>query len=90
MDLLLLFRHLISWRNPHYRPQFPNFIYVVGELRDGMSDLIVKAAVKDALSDNNVSADFYDTLNEEVAELLDDAAERAEANDRKTVQPRDL
>ncbi|PAU81524.1 DUF1931 domain-containing protein [Halorubrum salipaludis] len=55
-----------------------------------MSDLIVKAAVKDALSDNNVSADFYDVLNEEVAELLDDAAERAEANDRKTVQPRDL
>ncbi len=28
--------------------------------------------------------------NEELAELLDDAAERAEANDRKTVQPRDL
>ena len=55
-----------------------------------MSDLIVKAAVKDALSDHNVSADFYDGLNEEVAELLDDAAERAEANDRKTVQPRDL
>jgi len=25
-----------------------------------MSDLIVKAAVKDALSDHNVSADFYD------------------------------
>jgi histone H3/H4 len=55
-----------------------------------MSDLIVKAAVKDALADNNVSADFYDALNEEVAELLDDAAERAESNDRKTVQPRDL
>ena len=49
-----------------------------------------EAAVKDALSDHNVSADFYDALNEEVAELLDDAAERAEANDRKTVQPRDL
>ena len=29
-------------------------------------------------------------LIKEVAELLDDAAERAEANDRKTVQPRDL
>ena len=55
-----------------------------------MSDLIVKAAVKDALSDNNVSAEFYGALDEEVAELLDDAAERAEANDRKTVQPRDL
>jgi histone H3/H4 len=60
------------------------------ENRDGMSDLIVKAAVKDALSDQNVSADFYDALNEEVVELLNDAAERAEANDRKTVQPRDL
>jgi hypothetical protein len=43
-----------------------------------MSDLIVKAAVKDALSDNNISADFYD------------AAKRAESNDPKTVQPRDL
>ena len=55
-----------------------------------MSDLIVKAAVKDALSDHNVSADLYDALNEEVADMLDEASERAEANDRKTVQPRDL
>jgi len=66
-------------------------VYIeAGESYDGMSDLIVKAAVKDALSENNVSADFYDVLNEEVAELLDDAAERAESNDRKTVQPHDL
>jgi len=55
-----------------------------------MADLIVKSAVKDALNDNNVSADFYEALDDEVAELLDDAARRAEANDRKTVQPRDL
>lgn len=55
-----------------------------------MADLIVKSAVKEALADNNVSADFYDDLNDEVAELLEDAARRAEANDRKTVQPRDL
>jgi len=55
-----------------------------------MADLIVKSAVKDALGDNNVSADFYEALDDEVAELLDDAAQRAEANDRKTVQPRDL
>ncbi|GAA0279862.1 DUF1931 domain-containing protein [Halobacterium noricense] len=55
-----------------------------------MSDLIVKAAVKDELSEHNVSADFYDALNGEVAELLNDAADRAEANNRKTVQPRDL
>lgn len=55
-----------------------------------MADLIVKAAVKDALEDKNVSSDFYDQLDEEVEELLEDAAERADANDRKTVQPRDL
>lgn len=55
-----------------------------------MADLIVKAAVKEALEDQNVSADFYDALDEEVQELLDDAARRADANDRKTVQPRDL
>lgn len=55
-----------------------------------MTELIVKSGVKDRLQGNNVSADFYDALDEAVAELLDDAARRAEANDRKTVQPRDL
>jgi len=55
-----------------------------------MADLIVKAAVKEALDDKNVASDFYDALDEEVKELLEDAARRAEANDRKTVQPRDL
>ncbi|MCW8171958.1 DUF1931 domain-containing protein [Natrialba swarupiae] len=54
-----------------------------------MADLIVKAAVKEALDDKNVASDFYDALDEEVDEL-EDAARRAEANDRKTVQPRDL
>lgn len=55
-----------------------------------MADLIVKAAVKEALGDHNVASDFYDALDDEVAGLLEDAASRAEANDRKTVQPRDL
>ena len=55
-----------------------------------MTDLIVKSAVKDTLKGNNVSADFYDALNDDVKELLEDAARRARANDRKTVQPRDL
>jgi len=55
-----------------------------------MTDLIVKSNVKETLEENNVSADSYDALNEEVAELLKDAARRAEANDRRTVQPRDL
>lgn len=38
----------------------------------------------------SAEADVYDALDEEVAELLDDAARPADANDRKTVQPRDL
>lgn len=55
-----------------------------------MANTIVKAAVKDELSGMNVSSDFYDALDEDVSELLDDAARRASDNDRKTVQPRDL
>mgnify|MGYP005855807925 CR=1 FL=1 len=55
-----------------------------------MTDLVVKAAVKDALDEKNVASDFYQALDEEVGELLEDAARRAEANDRKTVQSRDL
>ena len=55
-----------------------------------MTDFIVKSAVKDELSEMNVSADFFDALDEDVSELLEDAARRAEGNDRKTVQPRDL
>lgn len=50
-----------------------------------MSDLIAKAAVKDALPDNNVSADFYDELDSEVQNLLANAAERTEGNNRKTI-----
>ena len=37
-----------------------------------------------------VASDFYDALDDEAEELLEDAARRAEENDRKTVQPRDL
>jgi histone H3/H4 len=55
-----------------------------------MADLIVQAAVKEQLANQNVSSDFYDALDEEVKELLADAARRAADNDRKTVQPRDL
>lgn len=55
-----------------------------------MTDLIVKAGVRNHLGEVNVAADFYDALDDEVAELLEEAARRAEANHRKTVQPRDL
>lgn len=55
-----------------------------------MTDLIVKSAVKESVNDMNVAADLYDSLDNEVEALLEDAAERAEANDRKTIQSRDL
>ena len=61
-----------------------------GRERASVVNTIVKAAVKDELGDMNVSSDFYDALDENVSELLEDAARRADANDRKTVQPRDL
>ncbi|MFC6962849.1 DUF1931 domain-containing protein [Halocatena marina] len=54
-----------------------------------MADLIVKAGVRDS-TDANVSADFYDALDEEVHNLIEDAARRASDNNRKTVQARDL
>ena len=59
-------------------------------MTERMADLIVKAAVKEHLEEKNVASDFYDALDGEVEELLEDAARRAEENDRKTVQPRDL
>jgi histone H3/H4 len=55
-----------------------------------MSELIVKAGVRDALDDHPISSDFYEALDEEVAELIEEASRRAEANERKTVMPQDL
>ena len=55
-----------------------------------MADLIVQVAVKEQLTDHNVSSDFYDALDGEVEDLLADASQRAADNDRKTVQSRDL
>lgn len=55
-----------------------------------MAQKVVKSAVRDHLEDKNVAADFFDALDEEVNDILEDAARRADANDRKTVQARDL
>jgi len=51
-----------------------------------MADLIVQSTVKDRLENMNVAADFYDALDD----LLERAAQRAQNNNRKTVQSRDL
>ena len=55
-----------------------------------MADLIVQSTVKDQLEEMNVAADFYDALDQQVDDLLEEAAHRAQENDRKTVQARDL
>ncbi|EMA54852.1 hypothetical protein [Halococcus salifodinae] len=55
-----------------------------------MANTIVKSAVKEELDNMNVAADFYDALDSEVQDLLEDAERRASDNDRKTVQSRDL
>jgi histone H3/H4 len=55
-----------------------------------MADLIVQTQVREALDDYQVSAEFFEALDEEVEELLADAARRTEANDRTTVMPYDL
>ena len=57
---------------------------------ESMADLIVQSAVKEQLADHNVSSDFYDAFDDEVKDLLTEAARRAEENERKTVQARDL
>lgn len=51
---------------------------------------IVKAAVKEALGDFEIPTDFFIELDRMVETLVINAARRAESNDRKTVQPRDL
>lgn len=67
------------------------YIFLRNKLNEErMADLIVKNAVKEAVDGKNVASDFYDALDERVEALLNEAATRADANDRKTVQARDL
>jgi len=76
----------------YVRPSIKKIIYSynINNIYIYIYNLIIKAAVEEALDDKNVASDFYETLNDEAANLLEDAERRAEANDRKTVQPRDL
>ena len=53
-------------------------------------DLIVKSKIKEAVPGLNVSSDVADALSDKVAALLKQAAARAEANGRRTLQARDL
>jgi histone H3/H4 len=56
-----------------------------------MADLlVVKAKLKDVISDYNVSGDFAEELDKIVRDLVKKAAARAEGNGRRTVMAKDL
>ncbi len=55
-----------------------------------MIDLIVKSKIREAVKDLNVSSDVAEALNKKVEALLREAAQRAKANGRRTLQARDL
>lgn len=53
-------------------------------------DLIVKSKIKEAVSELNVASDVAEALNEKAFRILQEGAERAKANGRRTLQARDL
>jgi len=56
-----------------------------------MTDLlVVKAKLKDAAKGYNVSGDFAEALDKKLRQLVADACNRAEGNNRKTVMSKDL
>jgi histone H3/H4 len=56
-----------------------------------MADLlVVKAKIKDVISDHNVAGDFAEALNAIAVNTVKAAAARADANGRKTVQAKDV
>ena len=55
-----------------------------------MAELIVKSKIKSAVSGLNVASDVAQALNKTVEEILKKAAERAKANNRRTLQAKDL
>lgn len=55
-----------------------------------MVDLIIKSKIKEAVPELSVAAEVADALNRKVEKLLEEAALRAKANGRRTLQARDL
>lgn len=52
--------------------------------------LVVRSKIKEYAKGMNVSGDFANALSKEVEGLIAKAVERAKANKRSTIQPRDL
>lgn len=55
-----------------------------------MADLVVKSKIKEVVEDMNVGGDVAEALNKKVNDLVKEAAERAKANGRRTLQARDF
>ena len=56
-----------------------------------MADLVVvRSKIKENAEGMNVAGDFAEALNGEVTGIIKRACERAKANKRSTIQPRDL
>lgn len=55
-----------------------------------MDMVIVKSKIKEVANGCNVGSDFAEALNGATVEAIKQAAARAEANGRKTVQARDV
>tara|TARA_Y100000310_G_C20644664_1_gene795888 strand:- start:1822 stop:1992 length:171 start_codon:yes stop_codon:yes gene_type:complete len=52
--------------------------------------LVVRSKIKEVAEGVNVSGDFAEALSGKVEQLVKDAVERAKANKRGTIKPRDL
>ncbi|MBS3151453.1 DUF1931 domain-containing protein [Candidatus Woesearchaeota archaeon] len=52
--------------------------------------IVVRSRIKEHAQGCNVSGDFAEALSRDVVGLIKKAAERAKANNRKTVSSRDL
>ncbi len=61
--------------------------------KSNVETLIVKSKVREyvkSLGEFQMSSDFIDALNGEVAKLIKQASERTKANNRKTLSARDV
>lgn len=52
--------------------------------------IIVKSKIKNLAKGMNVSGDFGEALDKEAERIIQRAMERAKANKRNTIQPRDI
>ena len=60
------------------------------EIDNEVEHLIVRSKVKELVKDCSISKEFFDELEKCVRELILKAKQRARANKRNTLMPRDL